>query len=508
MSCVNDIFDDDLLQDVEENPHDYPLTDAGVSEYLENLRFRKKCKVDFSNMVERRIASAEPHVGEVEEWEVDMISNFSASVLYCIELACVQTSASRAVQWLQAHWVLYPYDRDIVLMAQAVLIYGCSLDRKEKRDEAALMMSQVKSKQWSNCVDKFDPNGSGARRVLVNTLLNGHHEKNEDTALHRSFFHSSMREILLLPLISTYLVPERQVEESKIEEVTSTKAEVSCLRHIPSLVFNDNSSVSRLLVHILKNDQYACFFPALLSSMKSLKEILIRGGEETISVDLSGFEHINKRCLAKLEILTLLHCSVCDLESLAECDFSSLQTLRIGGEMYNIVMELCSLEGLPMHTMSSIEEIYLACNDLEDISAFSHADLSNLKVLKFQQCISFSDLSPLRHSDLSSLKQLTVSICRVSDISPLCECKGLQLEELDMSGSMIEDLTPFSSLDLSELTEPINLRDTYVRDLSPLEDISFVDVVVNISETPAERSLKERGFRSPHCIGNVTVVWD
>jgi len=516
----------------------------------------KQVKDDSSSRVDSMIENAVSLMGPLEQWEREELEKCSIDFgRSCYDIANMkQTSNPRIMKWLKMS-AEEGYKKGMLVYSG--LLHGLNPDLKYKRDEAAWWVKRVKDEKLVKQVGSFDSDGSRGRRHVVRTLLSGSLSKNQDLVIYRSFFRSGLREVHLLPLISKYLVEEKR-EKSERREVANVTVkaeflEVKSLLDISSIVFSPSSSSSftSLTINMKYDNQFLCFLPLLFSLLPNLKALFLDGCGYQPHIDFSFFQQVNT---SKLEILVISYCSFDSLSPLSLCDLSSLHSLRIESvperdglqplnglssditrslkELKAYRTDLKDLSPLSDCDLSSLEELHLSFNvslsdlsplrgsdlsslqslnlwknNISDLSPLSDCDLSSLECLRLAHNRSLSDLSPLRGSDLSSLKSLNLDVSNISDLSPLCECKGLALEDLSLFGTPIEDLSPLSLLDLSRLREPIGLNSTEVSDLSPLENISYDGVEVNICDTPAKKRMEEKGLRSPQTIGKVKVMW-
>ena len=445
-------------------------------------------------------------VGDLEEWErKHLLLSYNPSPGYKSRyLAASQTTIPRTLKWLQVGAEEGDERADVMRKA---LIYGLSPNLEYKRDEFALGIINRKTAN-----DLAFPQSvrcrSEATRGLVRTLLSGSLSKNRESALYRSFFCSSMRETRLLPLISNYIVPKMRAEPSRYSrhEISLTLIEIC------NVFFTCGTQVGlQLCIYGGAEGTFISpFLPVLLSFVPSLIELEVYGDDRygkddygliTLpTIDLSILLEVDTSKVARL---ALHECSILSLSPLSLCDLSSLDTLEIGRDIP--INGLISLEGLTRSNMKSLISLRLSCPDLIDISALSDCDLSSLESLYFDDCSSLSDISPLRGLDLSSLEYLSLSGTRVTDLSPLCECRGFA--PITMSPSFyLQDLTHFSMIDFSRWSDtnsPLLLPS--VLDLSPLENIRYVGVRVSI-RGPLVRTLKENSTTFPFRIGKVEVV--
>jgi len=445
------------------------------------------------SMVEKAASS----VGSLEDWEREILvlqtdDDFGCTCHHIAEKK--QTSIQRTLKWLKLSVEEGHQDG---ILPYSGLLHGLNPGLPYKGDEAAWWVRIAERERVLEKVGSFDSCGSRARRHLIRTLLAGSLSKNQDSGLCRSFFDSSLREVHLLPLISKYLVGEER-REKKLSRFTS----IHSLVDVASIVFCNTSDVSSLSIYLSCDNQFLCFLPLFFSLLPNLNELDIVGKKRDPHINLSLLQQVDT---SKLEVLQITACSFDSLSPLSLCDLSSLHTLNIShfpeGE------GLFPLNGLSSDITRSLKNISFYSCDIDDVAILSGCDLSSVEELKLSRNPYLSDLSSLRGSNLSSLKYLYLGDTNISDLSPLCECMQLVLEELDLFEAPIEDLSPLSLLDLSQLAQRINLVGSKVSDLSPLENISYDGVEVNIGDTPAMKKMEEEGLKSPQTIGKVTVKW-
>jgi len=459
-------------------------------------------KVDTSTFVETAISV----MGPLEDWErkklVNSSKNLGETCLIIADREHELSSIPRTMKWLKMSGDEGCPEGE---MTYAFLLNGLNPGLQYKGDEAAWRFQNIKSHWFLEKVGSFDSDGSRVQRHVVRTLLCGSLSKNQDSALHRSFFRSSMREVHLLPLISKYLIEEKRVEVL-YGKFSDRRAIISSLACLPQTVLSSTSSSTTFVhFHMKYDNQFLRFLPLLLSPLPNVKRIQFDGGKyDSPYIDLSLLQRADT---SKLEILHITSCTYDSLSPLSLCDLSSLHTLTI--EWFPKRDGNHPLNGISSEITRSLKKLQLQISSARtiDISPLSGCDLSSLEELDFSTNFHISDLSLLRGADLSSLKSLNLQYNSVSDLSPLCECKGLALEKLNLQKTYVEDISPLSLLDLSRLKEPVVLLSSKVFDLSPLENISYDGVEVDITFTPAAKKMKEEGLKSPQTIGKVKVTW-
>ena len=430
------------------------------------------------------------------KWEISVLNRTAEFGDACYEISRGQTSPSLSMKWLK---ISVNEGERKGIEPYAGLLYALHHEVEYMGDEAAWWMRQLDEEIRKKLI--FDQSGSRARRFLTRLLLSGSLSKNQDSVIYRSFFHSGLREVHLLPLISKYLVEEKREEES--EEEGEERQEVSSLLDISSIVFSSSSSsITSLTINMKYDNQFLCFLPLLFSLLPNLTRLELTSSGFIHRTDLSFLQQVNT---SKLERLQISSCSFDSLSPLSLCDLSSLHSLTI--KNFPERDGLHPLNGLSSDITRSLKTLRLVKCHLEGLSPLSDCDLSSLEHLDLTFNRSPSSLSPLRGSDLSSLKSLNLDGTNISDLSPLCECKGLALEELCLRETPFEDLSSLSLLDLSRLKNPINLTETKVSDLSPLENISYDGVVVSVYDTPIAKSMEEQGLNRYLKRGKVTVLW-
>lgn len=393
----------------------------------------------------------------------------------CIYLSEFQKSVPQAMQWLQ---LCVDSGFDGLLVVLGALMYSNDPDLEYKGDEAALMLSRVKSEEYSKSLTEFDPNGSRARCCLIRTLLSGSLHKNRDSSLYRSFFGSRTREVYLLPLISKFLVKvERKSADLKEEERYFTDVvHVRTMSDIADIFLHDCSSVTTLYFRVRTPEHLVCFLPRIIPFLPCLKVLhLHQEDDETQLTDLSCLSTFDT---SKLEELHINDCSLDKtLSPLSQCDLSSLKVLCLGHD--GGIFGLDSLDGLTKENTQSLKKLQMRNSDISDLSALSNCDLSSLEELDLDFCSHLSDLSPLETCDLSSLKVISLRYTEVDDLSPLAECEGLKLERITLDESFFEDFWSLTYLDLSCLKHPLDFKWCHTTlDLTPLRDITCDGVVV------------------------------
>jgi len=444
------------------------------------------------NMVEKIRSS----MGPLDEWEIEEIENSSGEMgCICYNVAEMKhTSIPRTMKWLNMS-AEEGYEEGV--LTYAGLLHGLNPDLQYKGDEAAWWVKRVKDEWLLKKVGTFDSDGLRARRHVVRTLFSGSLSKNQDSVLYRSFFGSGLREVHLLPLISKYLVENKG--ESKND---GSHGDIESLVDITSFVFSDASSVKGLSIYTHSENSFLSFLPLLFYFSPNLRRLDLSYTSESTKVDLSLLQQVNT---SKLETLQFKGLYFDSLSPLSLCDLSSLHSLIMidifdGGSYH-------PFNGLSSDITRSLKVLTARRSKLRNISPLSGCDLSCLERLNLSYSHSLYDLSPLRGSDLSSLKLLYLSGTDISDLSPLCECKGLAVEEIYLTETLIKDLSHLSLFDFSLLKKPIHLRNSLVSDLSPLANISYDGVEVNIECTPAARKMRDEGLKSPQTIGKVIVMW-
>ena len=449
--------------------------------------------------------------GEVEAWEQEVLEQDHLTFKKaCIEIAGRQTTISRSMKWLK---LLGETGDEDGMICYGGFLYGLNPDVTYKRDEAALWISLVKDEEKLEQADNFGSDGSRARRHLTRLLLSGSLSKNQDSVLYQSFFHSGLREVHLLPLISKYLVEDkgereretspREVRKKKRKRTTFTFTSI-CDIYRPLL--GDYSTTTYLEIIMKSDNQFLFLLPLLFSHLPNLQQLKL-GGENgfgaTLSphIDLSSLQQVDT---SRIGTLTLCSCCFDSLSPLSLCDWSSLRYFYI--DSFLDVEGQDILKGISSHVTKSLKTLDVVAH-FKDISPLADCDLSSIRYISLSQNKYLSDLSPLRGSDLSSLKIFQLFNTKVSDLSPLCECKGLALENINLSDSPIDDLSPLSRLDLSQLTTRVSLAGTKVSDLSPLTNIPyFVDI--DIFDTPAAEVMVKGECREPQIFNNVRVYFN
>ena len=457
--------------------------------------------MDTSCSFYRNIEKAESVVGPLQDWERrELEANPDDFGRACFNLAEDHTTLTRTIEWLQLG---SEEGHECAILAHAALLHGLNPEVEYKGDEAAWWVKRVKDEGLVEKVGSFDADGSRARRYLTRVLLSGSLSKYQDSVLYRSFFHSGLREVHLLPLISKYLVEEEREPNDKKEMKSEPRLDIYYLHDICQVIFGGYTSTTHLTLFMKPNNQFLCFLPLLFSLLVNLKYLILKAHQMTEQhIDLSYLHHANT---SKLENLLIVCCSYHSLSPLSLCDLSSFKSLEV--RKFPQVDGLHPLNGLSSDITRSLKHLVVTNCHLKDLSPLSDCDLSLIESLCFEDNSSLSDLSPLRGSDLSSLIRFGIGSTNISDLSPLCDCKGLALKKLNLYQTPIEDLSPLSLLDLSRLEVSIQLRRSNISDLSPLENISYENISAHIDFSPAWKRLKKEGIKSPHLVGKVMLTW-
>ena len=459
----------------------------------------KKVKVcNAESPTTRFVARATAFMGPLKMDEVRIIKmNPNDLGSSCFEAAERQTSIPRMMKWLELGASADNEDA-LLLLITLCFVYG----EEYVQDMAAVWARSMGVRDLFEGTYVIDPSGSRALRHFQRTLFSGSLSKNKDSALYRSFFRSSMREVHLLPLISKYL----KIENIPVPPPIHPLSSLYSLRRLPCYIFQDTSSKSNLYIALSFNNQFLCFLHLLFSHLPSLTSLSFGSHMESVDrfseIDLSYFEQVD---VSKLKSLSFGNLKIKSLSPLSLCDFSSLEKLELGCANQQI-SELHSLEGLSDRNTPNLRSVDIRCRDLVDIYDLIQCDLTLLNEIRFSGCTSLSDLSPLSDCLLPSLKSFFLHDTNVSDISPLADIEGFSPERLCLTKSPIEDISPLQRIDLSELTLAIYLNETRITDISPLENIPF-NTVVEITRTPASDEMEKRKMNSPQVIGKSSVIW-
>ena len=408
--------------------------------------------------------------------------------------------------------------RERAMLVEAALLF-CSSERDEKQylgDEATLAVLHVKGKDengvlYSTYCKPVDPYGHRAHRSLVRIFLSGSLEKHRHTPVSRSFFHSRLREVHLVPFVASFLVKkemhhktrdpvsdtkrneeeEEGNEEEKAENgpssgISTTIVDVDRPRGIihssPSqgttitsleevafyLFRNKGGRPSRFPgLHVTpRSDNDLVGYIPLLYHTRKVKHLSI-SSQSPKSADT--FPIVNLSCLealsgSNLKELYLMEVFIPSLSPLSKCHLPVLETLHFCIGSFGPCRGFSSLEGLTNENTQSLQSLMISCSDLVDISTLSTLNLSSLNTLiLFSR--SLSDISPLQHCHLSSLTQLDLRRTAVSDLSPLHRDNVPSLKHLNLDSSLVSDLSPLQSL--NPLVK-LKLMNTRVVDLSPL----------------------------------------
>ena len=400
-------------------------------------------------------------LGPLDPWEIEEIENRTGEMGFiCYNIAEMkQTSIPRTLKWLKMS-AEEGYEEGV--FAYAALLHGMNADLQYKGDEAAWWLTRVRNGLLVDRAYSFSSDGLRARRHVVRTLLSGSLSKNQDSVLYRSFFGSGLREVHLFPLISRYLVEEKGAEERR-ELTLGSKQYLRSLVDMSIIIFCDPVPATSLTLSLKHDNQFLLFLPLLFSLFPNINELILRRWANAMKVDFSLLQLVDT---SKLETL-VCSCFYETLAPLSLCDLSSLRSLNISN--FPNAERLHALSGISSDITRSLTKLSVQRCNLKDICPLSGCDLSSLEALYLYGNRSLTSLSPLRGSDLSSLTFLQLGSTNISDLSPLCECKGLAVEELYLSKTPIEDLSSLSLLDLSRLKKPISLKNTNVSELSTSE---------------------------------------
>lgn len=440
----------------------------------------------------------------MQPWEGKELEDSTRDIaMSCTLIAACQTSLSKAKLWLQAGIRVGTYESRNVQTYLAAITFASEPDAKFKGDEAIFSVGR-------NLPPGCDPTGFRSRRCLVRTLLSGSLEKNNSSTLYRSFFSSHMREVHLLPLVASYIIPikgEGKEKETFLKR-TLKHEHISNIRYLPRLLFEDTSGVQSLDIYMRCTNHLLAFLPLLYSRMPNLTALDLQGEkrEKDFSLNLLPcLSHIVNP--SKLEVLNIEGpFKDLSLSPLSLYNFCSLRKLRVVVNGHTkLLYGPRSLDGLNRNNTKSLKKLQIYSHQLEDISALSHCDLSSLEELSFSFCHPLSDLSPLRGVDLSSLTFLCLRNTSVSDISPLAQCIGLAPEHISLFCTPITDLSPLSRINLSRLKGRIDLCNSNVSDLSPLELIDHNLEIGMSGSVAAKEAGNEKERPAAVTIGKVKV---
>ena len=259
------------------------------------------------------------------------------------------------------------------------------------RDEAMTIASQIEILSDLSSGSTAERTNTRCRRFYLRVLLSGSLRKNQDSALHRSFFRSSMREIHLLPLLAKYLIEEKK------NVVVQSRQEVRDTWNMYSLIFSDTSQLTSLSLQDQPKPSSAFLSSSLCPSLKRLKL--------SFSCDLSPLS--GAVFSSTLNSLEILYCKTLSLSPLSTCHFPSLETLII-----HDCKGFTSLEGLTKTNTSALKVLTIEdCPVLEDISALSECGFTSpsLTRVSFRCCMKLADISPL----------LSLSECLSQLVGPL-----------------------------------------------------------------------------------------
>jgi len=481
--------------------------------------------------------------GEVNESEKEILCRYRFDFAKgCILIAEQQTSLAQTYRWLGMGADSNTLSSDKARTTEVILKYIQQKSNQRWNDEIALSLGQVKEKDEHfnyapSFFQMFEPYRRRSYRCLRRLLFSGSLKRNRTSPLYHSFFYFGMRDPRMVPIIVDYVLgrskkrkgserdrPEPGNEDMDVwERPVRTKEQ---FRYFVLPIVNDVSSFSDIFeeyflkdlplnlcgctyVEIDYDNQMARFLSLILFCFGGNEKLcIVKGTKCKVDrpyFDLSSIKHSRSH---HLEHIRFSGITIPSISPFAHTDLSSLVQITFGSlcESESIV-GLTSLNGLTKENTKNIKKLFFNCPDLKDISALSSCSLPCLTKIYFDGCSSLSDLSPLRGKDFSSLEKFSIGNTAVSDISPLCDCKGFPPPNVWFEGTLIEDLSPLCRMDLSRLEGSVSLQDTKISDLSPLENISYENVCLNIHNTPAAEKMKEDGLESPQMIGMVNVAF-
>lgn len=422
-------------------------------------------------------------LGALEPWE-EQCFDMHDRPFVCQLIAGRQTSPSRARMWLNLTEKVFGNVRGDSVFMESALMYAMEGDCEHKADEVAVKLTLAEgaddlSVPFVEYANRYDPECCRFRRWVVQTLLSGSLEKNkESSSLYTSFFHSSLREVHLLPFIATFLVGHKDTMSIDPATHRPKVAQIHSLLDISRLLLFDAPLGESLKLYPKYERHLVGFLPLLFSRLPSLKRFSVRiPSMKRIQVDLSFLNDVGVDVSGLLD-LTLSDAVVSSLSPLSSCDLSSLERLTLFS-----VRRLKSLEGLTDRNTARLRSLSVSSTEVVDISALAGCALSSLEVLNLGGCAYLSDISPLRNSTLSSLSEVYLDSVLVADLSPLCIHNLSSLTVLDLRSSAISDLSPLGNCSLSSLVD-MNLQNTDVASLAPLSrcDLSSLSNL-NISYT-------------------------
>ena len=337
-------------------------------------------------------------------------------------LACSSDSLSIALHWLRVASMFdtrYGAKAGFCLSAFSRVLSSSQFEL----DEAAYRLYPSKgSTAFSPSPFPLDPSYSFLREVaerdevsgerfLRRTLLSGSLKKNQVSSLYQSFFQSSMREVNLFPIISTYLQADQYEEDTINVDTRMMKRKCRQTEHastaesIALLLFLNCDDINRIVIELEEREVSGLcqlFIPLLLSQCYSLLSLEITYIETHF---LEGENLFDMNCLksvsvCRLEVLKLVDIPNTSLSFPSSCDFTSLNTLSID------CCHITSLEPLTHMTNFSPRRLLLKFNKIKDISHLSLLDLS--------ECHEPIDLSYNEITDLTCLEDISQEGLRIN----------------------------------------------------------------------------------------------
>ena len=287
----------------------------------------------------------------------------------------------------------------------------------------------------------FGYNGLGGHKFYTRdclfSLCLGDLERNDWSEIYHSFFHSSLFEPHLLPVIRKHIPPAQPSFLSLTEKhreiymYVEGSEEIDTAQHALELAFKDTSFVSSLSFSV----PHSLFSLLSLIRLPSLVSLAISHNS------LEAFTKCPNLPFSSIESIAFQECDVSSLSSL-----SSIPVLPTSLSL--IDCNLKDLTGL-QDISSSLLQFSLSQSPLPDLSHLVEMNLSNLQSLSLSRS-SLSDLSIFTTLCLPSLQSLDLSHTKISDLSPLLSptLSINRLLQLFLSYTFVEDVYPLRSLSL------------------------------------------------------------
>ena len=402
-------------------------------------------------------------------------------------------------------------DMDLRLHAGILL----SNDLLYYRREGALYLQFVKSRSHNLGWSKYE-----ARNFFAHVLLCGSLSQNSQTSLYRSFFHSPIREVLLLTIIAGYASVDNRGMKVEGYEVKLLTEKFAAKRRRKKKFNQQNETEkkeTKTKIKTVKEEMPKCEREIEISRIEGISRLLLQDrsnlmslywkdgvGEmlttgshlELLPLICKGKQptHLRFRSIDRIDIDFLLQFDLTKLEILS---FSSIKHIPFMPQRAHLLPVLptafssgCgSIHSLNVSDPSSISNespLSLLCLpslkhlnivsaeggaicQLENLNGLSVEITRSLTHFKLVDVPSLSDISALSHFDFSCLEMLYIFNCSVRDWSPLRECAFPSILSLYITASPFSDLSLFQNSTFSNL-KSLCFRNTDISDLSSITD--------------------------------------